>query len=917
MSVKQLLTDNNYNVIVNDLTVKNNLTVNGQILNPNTDFVAPEYYGAVGNGLADDTNAIQLCLNNHENILFGVNKTYRVVSSLLVPSNRYINLNHSSILSNNGINITGTNSWIIEIGGVDDGLLYNNISIFSISGVNNVVIENGNISQGDNGVYIDGSDNVILCNLNVSYCVRGISLYNINSCTFKKLNLNNHRRNSLELNYINYSTFDEIYLYNFGVWGIVSDNVIKCEFSNLIISFDDTYNTFYGGASGGVMNIAYLNKIQVSLRFSDGIKTVEHITYIYGIVDSLFLNCDFLVGNNTKQSKIVNLTNTTFNKCKLNLYNSLPNTTGYGNQFASINFIDCYISYVQINSYTNKVSSTDSTPAGATFILTFDKCQIFGTNNITNMGAGGGDNGNFYDCNIKYLNCEFSLTGSFQMGEQYKGIVYIGDCNFYSTYSQYQALSFKSYLTTTPELTNIYIGRCKFYGGSLYNFYMYTNDFNYSPNITFDNLYFDGSNTSIHNIRSKIKLCNFNYITPSFSEIGGGYELTTGNLNGVCKSINHYSKCSHLGDATTLTATGCTLYIPFLDSLGCDFNYSGFNYPASVLSIGVNNGLNIFKTNSLLTYITDLVNFTNSSNPRNYVFRFLFTPSILLPVGSNPNLLRLTNLTTDVSEIRLYLNDGNKLYLYVLDNTGTSLIGSSFGTFNYTLNQTYEIELNCDFFGGNNRLFIDGVQFGTTKVKTSSLIGSFSLLSFGPGVDNYAFKISKFCLFNVFQHIANYTPSLATTSIPNPLSLISNCKILTRDIDSRGAITATGLIKGSNFTSLTYSMQQSGAWISPLTAVNVIFSRNDSNITLNFPIAQSAIVGFSSGWTFTPAIFPSWRPPRATSFIIPVLINGLNSSGLLIINADGTMTINPLDSLTLTGICGITTGGFLITYNLN
>ena len=126
-------------------------------------YVTPEAYGAEGDGVTDDTAAINACLAHGGYIIFKAGATYMVdaETNLLVESDSVIDLNNATIKA-----IPNSNDY------------YN---IFMIDGKHNVVIKNGTIiGDKDNhgsltgewgyGVYVHESKDVILENLNISKC---------------------------------------------------------------------------------------------------------------------------------------------------------------------------------------------------------------------------------------------------------------------------------------------------------------------------------------------------------------------------------------------------------------------------------------------------------------------------------------------------------------------------------------------------------------------------------------------------------------------------------------------------------------------------------------------------------------------------------------------------------------------------
>jgi hypothetical protein len=101
---------NTGSLIVNGgLGIQKNICSGGSLVVQNTSVSSPEVFGAIGDGLIDDTIALQQCLSSSSNIQFGYNKVYRITSSLTLVSNKTIDMNNSVIITNDGTTI---NNWL-------------------------------------------------------------------------------------------------------------------------------------------------------------------------------------------------------------------------------------------------------------------------------------------------------------------------------------------------------------------------------------------------------------------------------------------------------------------------------------------------------------------------------------------------------------------------------------------------------------------------------------------------------------------------------------------------------------------------------------------------------------------------------------------------------------------------------------
>ena len=70
-------------------------------------FVTPEMFGAVGDGVADDTESIQAAVNNGR-CVFANGKMYFISAMIVVPDNSFVDLNGSTVVRGFGKNYYGT-----------------------------------------------------------------------------------------------------------------------------------------------------------------------------------------------------------------------------------------------------------------------------------------------------------------------------------------------------------------------------------------------------------------------------------------------------------------------------------------------------------------------------------------------------------------------------------------------------------------------------------------------------------------------------------------------------------------------------------------------------------------------------------------------------------------------------------------
>jgi len=122
--------------------------------------------------------------------------------------------------------------------------------------------------------------------------------------------------------------------------------------------------------------------------------------------------------------------------------------------------------------------------------------------------------------------------------------------------------------------------------------------------------------------------------------------------------------------------------------------------------------------------------------------------------------------TSGVTNNRIELTHAitsNKLFLNLTDSGAVSIGVVELGVFNPTFNQEIEVELNYDLTAGVTRLFLDGVQFGSTINLTGTRAGAaINVIRLGTGaagtLQSPQMKVRWLALFDSVQHTASYTP---------------------------------------------------------------------------------------------------------------------------------------------------------------
>jgi len=119
--------------------------------------------------------------------------------------------------------------------------------------------------------------------------------------------------------------------------------------------------------------------------------------------------------------------------------------------------------------------------------------------------------------------------------------------------------------------------------------------------------------------------------------------------------------------------------------------------------------------------------------------------------GNNTNLISLRHASNGLVKI------------YIYNSSAVSIINdAAFSTWSPTSGTPYLFELNIDLTTGATRLFVDGVQKGSTLTQTGTRSTDVLLLHVGQYVPLQTFtsnfSIEGFKVYNTVQHTSGYTP---------------------------------------------------------------------------------------------------------------------------------------------------------------
>ena len=143
--------------------------------------------------------------------------------------------------------------------------------------------------------------------------------------------------------------------------------------------------------------------------------------------------------------------------------------------------------------------------------------------------------------------------------------------------------------------------------------------------------------------------------------------------------------------------------------------------------------------------------------------RVRWTPDYNGSPASVQDLVDVSNGVDDNNRISLGHSVIGEPFFALYDAAGVSIYALIyFGAWAAVSGTEYEFEINWDISTGETRLFIDGIQFGATKVDTG-VHGLAGLTALRSGTNHITttlpdFQISDILLFDSVQHTSNYTP---------------------------------------------------------------------------------------------------------------------------------------------------------------
>ena len=110
--------------------------------------------------------------------------------------------------------------------------------------------------------------------------------------------------------------------------------------------------------------------------------------------------------------------------------------------------------------------------------------------------------------------------------------------------------------------------------------------------------------------------------------------------------------------------------------------------------------------------------------------------------------------------VGIYQHTDGNIYILIINSTGATIINYNQPWVPISGTQ-YEIELNFDITAGATRLFVDGIQIGSTQLATGTRSSNIALMRIGAnhlGTNIFDGYVEDFIVFSTVQHTLNYTP---------------------------------------------------------------------------------------------------------------------------------------------------------------
>lgn len=244
-------------------------------------YVCPEWYGATGDGVNDDTHAINMALNTNLTLKLQNNKKYKISSPLNIHSNQIIDGNGATVY----LEVKDT-----DVYGV-------NTSELSNVTIKDVCFESNKQKNDDKFlifIYMENCDNIAIKNCYFNNCSCAVGFYLSHDVWLS----DNTVKNSFQFS-LNRPTFAGVYGYGFSLntcWNIcINDNILgtsdaPIERHSIYVSklITDNYYDYYNS------NIVITNNIINQIQYNENILPLTGAEFCIKIISGMSV----LINNN-------------------------------------------------------------------------------------------------------------------------------------------------------------------------------------------------------------------------------------------------------------------------------------------------------------------------------------------------------------------------------------------------------------------------------------------------------------------------------------------------------------------------------------------------------------------------------------------------------------------------------------------
>jgi len=381
-------------------------------------------------------------------------------------------------------------------------------------------------------------------------------------------------------------------------------------------------------------------------------------------------------------------------------------------------------------------------------------------------------------------------------------------------------------------------------------------------------------------------------LIPGAVRCGDGSKFSELTPNGLNVSLN-----------PLIAPDASTFYATYKSSLNANYTSLGSTAVTNV-------GFAISNSKAVANAVGSKMTYSGIDNGAIFSARFLYVSGYSgTPSTSNGLFCMYDSAINNNRYLILYHSNNGHLLVPVYSDVGVLITTMDFGLWAPVAGVTNEFLLNIDLTNGVNKLFINGVQFGATDATITARTAA-AILQIGSNIGGtfYSyFSISKFIMYSVPPYTSNY---LVGTKYDLPETLyqsnISGDTIFNNEVVISGDLSVGGAISG---VTTPVTLNFTGPCALAITA-------KYTKIGTQCFLTGQYNFGVSTVATNFEADLPTGMvPPTDIYFPIVITDNTVQAVGTLILLSTGKIKV-------YTGMSGNFTAannagfGFNITYNI-